>query len=427
MLNENKQKNQIVKNKRLGYLIKRERIEQNISVRALAEYSGITAQFLSDIEHGKKVPAEYSLAKIEKALDIKIDINYETFNELNDICNKMYQAYAKFNIKEVKKYFEILKNKEHIYLYSYGFIEYWLSILIYYVYLEDDNLETYKIIDNLNSAVHLLDGDHLLKFYDVSAYYFIDKRDIYSAKKYFDKAINIMKDKNSFENAMLYTHLSIYYQISNQLWDGLLCCEKSIEQFVGLHVFERVIMNQGNKAINYSLMGDYDKSKRIFYSLLDNENIDRESRYQIYGNLANCYKREKDYENALKYSLKSLELGSDFSGTYVNVIYLYWKLNNIEKCKDSIEKFSSRINMKEKDKLIISIFKEYLEDNRADVYKKIDLLLKQPNDAFFSFSKLQFFIEIAIDIYKEYKDYEKVISLYELKERKSRGKLELHF
>lgn len=229
MLNENKQKIQIAKNKRLGYLIKRERIEQNISVRALAEYSGITAQFLSDIEHGKKAPAEYSLAKIENALDIKINIDYDIFHELNDLCNKMYQAYAKFNIKEVKKYFEILKNKEHIYLYSYGFMEYWLSILIYYVYLEDDNLEIYKIIDKLNCVVHLLDGDHLLKFYDVSAYYFIEKRDIYSAKKYFDKAINIMKDKNSFENAMLYTHLSIYYQISNQLWDGLLCCEKSIE------------------------------------------------------------------------------------------------------------------------------------------------------------------------------------------------------
>lgn len=418
MLNENKQKIQIVKNKRLGYLIKRERIEQNISVRALAEYSGITAQFLSDIEHGKKAPAEYSLAKIEKALDIKINIDYETFNELNDICNKMYQAYAKFNIKEVKKYFEILKNKEHIYLYSYGFIEYWLSILIYYVYLEDDNLETYKIIDNLNSVVHLLDEDHLLKFYDVSAYHFIEKRDIYSAKKYFDKAIENMKDKNSFENAMLFTHLSIYYQISNQLWDGLRCCEKSIEQFVGLHVFERVIMKQGNKAINYSLMGCYDKAEEIFLSLLNRESLDPNIKSSFRINLANCYLRKGDYANALNNYLEAFKLGNKFTSLYSSIVYLYWKLGNIDLCRKYIRIFTIDENINLYDLKVIKILQAHLDRKEKTVIALIDELIQYPieNKSFTSYATMKFYLQISIDILKEYKSYEKVVELYELKE-----------
>lgn len=418
MLNENKQKIQIAKNKRLGYLIKRERIEQNISVRALAEYSGITAQFLSDIEHGKKAPAEYSLAKIENALDIKINIDYDIFHELNDICNKMYQAYAKFNIKEVKKYFEILKNKEHIYLYSYGFIECWLSILIYYVYLEDDNLEIYKIIDKLNSVVHLLDGDHLLKFYDVSAYHFVEKGNNGKAKKYFDKAIENMKDKNSFENAMLYTHLSIYYQISNQLWDGLRCCEKSIEQFVGLHVFERVIMNQGNKAINYSLMGCYDKAEEIFLSLLNRESLDPNIKSSFRINLANCYLRKGDYANALNNYLEAFKLGNKFTSLYSSIVYLYWKLGNIDLCRKYIRIFTIDENINLYDLKVIKILQAHLDRKEKTVIALIDELIQYPieNKSFTSYATMKFYLQISIDILKEYKSYEKVVELYELKE-----------
>jgi transcriptional regulator with XRE-family HTH domain len=62
--------------------LKKIRKEQGLSLRALAEKSGISKSTLNDIENGKSNPTTETLAKIAKALNIKVSDFFRTENDL---------------------------------------------------------------------------------------------------------------------------------------------------------------------------------------------------------------------------------------------------------------------------------------------------------------------------------------------------------
>ena len=61
--------------------LKKIRKEQGLSLRALAEKSGISKSTLNDIENGKSNPTTETLAKIAKALNIKMSDLFRTEND----------------------------------------------------------------------------------------------------------------------------------------------------------------------------------------------------------------------------------------------------------------------------------------------------------------------------------------------------------
>lgn len=64
--------------------LKKFRKERGLSLRALAEKSGISKSTLNDIETGKSNPSVETLAKIAKALDIKISDFFRAENDSID-------------------------------------------------------------------------------------------------------------------------------------------------------------------------------------------------------------------------------------------------------------------------------------------------------------------------------------------------------
>ena len=58
----------------IGTNIKNARTKRNISVKDLSKKSGVTDQYLTDIENGKKVPNQKVIESISKALGITIDL-----------------------------------------------------------------------------------------------------------------------------------------------------------------------------------------------------------------------------------------------------------------------------------------------------------------------------------------------------------------
>jgi len=58
----------------IGINIKNTRTKKNISLKELARKSGVTEQYLADIESGKKVPNHQVIETISKALGIGIDL-----------------------------------------------------------------------------------------------------------------------------------------------------------------------------------------------------------------------------------------------------------------------------------------------------------------------------------------------------------------
>ncbi|SHI60326.1 LexA family transcriptional regulator [Lutispora thermophila] len=58
----------------IGINIKNARTKKNLSMKELAKKSGVTEQYLADIESGKKVPNHKVIENISKALGIAIDL-----------------------------------------------------------------------------------------------------------------------------------------------------------------------------------------------------------------------------------------------------------------------------------------------------------------------------------------------------------------
>lgn len=59
--------------KKFGSIIKRARLEKDLSLRALAELAGIDFSYISRLEKGSHTPSRDTVIKIAKALDIPVN------------------------------------------------------------------------------------------------------------------------------------------------------------------------------------------------------------------------------------------------------------------------------------------------------------------------------------------------------------------
>jgi len=97
----------------LGKKIKSERKQQNITLEILAEHTGISRNFLWEIEAGRKAPALKTLYNISVVLNVSIDylmgvsdnkfINAEKgLNEYDIYKSKIHEKLNSYNINELK-------------------------------------------------------------------------------------------------------------------------------------------------------------------------------------------------------------------------------------------------------------------------------------------------------------------------------------
>ncbi|AFK87736.1 transcriptional regulator [Thermoanaerobacterium phage THSA-485A] len=93
--------------------LKKIRKEQGLSLRALAEKSGISKSTLNDIENGKSNPTTETLAKIAKALNIKMSDLFRTENDSeNDPDLEFIDEYALSLDGEKEKFPKVTDVKE---------------------------------------------------------------------------------------------------------------------------------------------------------------------------------------------------------------------------------------------------------------------------------------------------------------------------
>ena len=83
--------------KALGVMLRHNRIDQNISLRTLAQRTGISAMYLSDVENGVQRPADYTLRKLfsELALPYDPDLIWQSDFSLAPL----YQAILDFRME----------------------------------------------------------------------------------------------------------------------------------------------------------------------------------------------------------------------------------------------------------------------------------------------------------------------------------------
>ena len=69
--------------KSLGKTIRRLRLEAGYTLRGFAELVGISAAYQSDIEHDRRVPTEAVLRQIAKVLGRRVQVTYESLQNLS--------------------------------------------------------------------------------------------------------------------------------------------------------------------------------------------------------------------------------------------------------------------------------------------------------------------------------------------------------
>lgn len=401
-----------------AFILRQERIKKNLSVRALANQIGITPQFLSDIEHNKKQPSAYAFHQLQKALNIHFYTDEKYCNEIKNLCNQMFEAYIALNHDTITEIHEEIVSKKDIYMYCSGTAYFILSMILHCISVDIYNKQIYDYIEELKPLTFSLETNDIVKFYDLCGYQYLLDGKNKDADFYFRKALDLTSVNYIQENAILYSHLSIYYQMTNRLWEALNALDTSTSLLSEICAFHRITNNQMKKANLYSLLKFYIKAIEKYKYLIHKAPITRKQKAIIYDNLANCYLHLKDFDHAMECCEKAQLLGSTFSATYFNIAYIYWKKKKYKECLAYIALHIANDHICEIDKELLRLLKYHIQNDKEKVYTSLDFVMQRPekDTEYKAIDTIISTIDIAIEIMKSYNDYEQVIHFYELKE-----------
>lgn len=405
--------------KLIAYILRKERIKQGLSVRSLAENAGMTPQFLSDIEHCKKSPSDYAFRQLQKALGVRFYVNDTYYQETKEICHAIFEAYAALDKETIIQLFHKYEKNIEIYTHSSGLAYYLLSKIIYYFYAKTQFEDIHDDLKELESIHFSLEDNDIVKLYDLYGHKYLIEGNNEAAGYYFLKALESTSSTFILENVVLYSHLTTFYRITNEFWKAIDACNTSLSLSAELCIFSRIVHNQIKKANIYVVMKFYNKASELYRHLINKVPTTPIQKSLLYDNLAFCQLQLKEYDIALDCCQKAQSFGSSFSAIYLYFIYIYWKQNRYNECLSYFYKNIHNENICEIDKALISSIVSHIQGDKSEVYKYLDIALAKPekDNNYKAMDTILFTLDIAIELYKSYKDYERVIALYEEKDR----------
>lgn len=83
------------------FIIKEIRKNKNITLKQLAEITGLSVSYLSSIENNKvKDPSFKSMAKIAEGLEQKVESLFLDSNQMDNLRNQLYKSIEKNGIED---------------------------------------------------------------------------------------------------------------------------------------------------------------------------------------------------------------------------------------------------------------------------------------------------------------------------------------
>lgn len=175
--------NQIV----LGILIRTTRIEKGYSLRQLAGITNISHTLISNIETGKQVASETTLADIFKALDLKIYKNKLIHEEMFYFYNEIFKMLFGYEYDKAHELVKKMEGNAHIYEYSYEVINFNIIRCLYYTLTNTLHPDKERVLKKYESIIGFLND------YQQQMFYFILGLDALNNELYKDATINFDK------------------------------------------------------------------------------------------------------------------------------------------------------------------------------------------------------------------------------------------
>ena len=321
--------------KQVGQLIKRYRLEQNMSQETLCK--GICAiSYLSKIESGLVMANEEIILALFKALHINYITNDNFLALGKDSLAAFFKAYFFQYTDECKRLFNLLEEHEEDYLFSPLMIDYLLA-KVYDSSLHSTPVaidRTIDILKELSLYEQTLSPEQYFYFLYLQGFIAIH------FTKDYDSAINLLKTANGIRQTPAGLALLSDCYFAKGLYP--LSIDVNEEAFQ-LAIREGNIFWALNSCITQA--GSYSNMKNPFlmlkyYNRALNlcEGIgDLYYKESIYYNLGATYLTLKDYQIALSYCLKSLALAQLNHNTNVSLYHklalIYIELHTPEEAK----------------------------------------------------------------------------------------------
>lgn len=395
--------------------IKSVRINQNLTLKELAELSGVGFSRISKFERGIENPGPNIIKKLEQALGVVFDNDEVTITEIDNLFIKFLDSLFYQDIS-VDYFTSVIEMNHKRYLVSSNY--YRVLLIKYVLAVLKNNEDQIFIIEELleDIIIHNTVEEQLyLEYKGIMKHLQFDYDE---GVKYLKESLCINKDEKI--NAMVYYHLSMYYKVMNMLEDAKKYELRARVIFSNLGSFRRVISCDILLASVYIRWGNYKHALKILNTCLDSirfVDCDNNIRALILRNKSWVLILTKKYEEALKVLDKADRLQSNHSNVAMYSIWCYYclkKYNEAQQLISSNHKLNSDPYYASRFKLLKELV--YLADA-----KPTKALIRMATRVYTEFCKkkrydlIEFYLNIVIDLYKRNEDLENQVFYLEEK------------
>lgn len=399
----------------IGKRIKTVRISQGLTLKDLAELSGVGFARISKFERGMEKPGVKILASLEQALGVIFDNDETTISEINTLFERFFSALFYQDV-EIEYFKSMIETNQNRYLVSQNY--YRILLIKFIIAILKKDIEQAMIDkDLLDSIITPGSADEQL---------YLEYKGIMKLQaKELDDGINYLKDslrinENEKINAMVSYHLSMFFKEMNVLESAKRYGIRARLGFSELGSFRRVISCDILLASVYIRWGNYKHALKILDSCLDSlhyVDCENTTRALILRNKSWVLILNKNYEKALTVLDEADRLQSNNSNVVMYRIWCYYclrKYNQAQHLISNNHKLNSDPYYASRFKLFIELV--YLAD--ANPTKAVIIIAKNVYKEFCKkkrYDLIGFYLDIVIDLYKRSEDLENQV--YYLEEK----------
>lgn len=243
----------------LGILIRSSRIDQGFSLRDLAKLTNVSHTLISNIETGKQIPAENTLADIFSALKLKYYDSPDLINRFSEYYDQITNHLFNHEYEEVIPLMNGLMMNEDIYIHSAQVVNYVILKLLFHTITNTYSTDTDSLINHYIKMVEFYSEEQKQLLYFVKGLNHLNNEHYNKATEYFEKALSVGTEQlDVFINE---------YNISS-----LIRQYKFIDAMKAATI---VIKELEDRTIYIRAMGVKLQVARIYYHIQKNEEVEK--------------------------------------------------------------------------------------------------------------------------------------------------------
>lgn len=394
----------------IGKLIHDERKTQKKSAEIISSFAGISQQYLSEIERGKKNLSFFSINRIFETLNINFKNDLHILEQADDLLNSIIHDYICFNREDL--FLHTTELVTDYYKYSYAYPYYIAGILSQECLIKRQNMDMPPL---------LMQNNHKLNMF----LFFCAEKCIGTHNDF--RRLNLIQNGFSMYTphiedpsimalySILLSDQATIYETDNRMLDALTLNRKALSVAKENYFFTFSLSIEVNIANIYSKMGQVDLSTKQNLRILNladkikHENIRNAAKF----NLASNYLFAQQYDKCIQMSLELLKVAGqnpNFQALYYFLTFSYFMTGKY----DAAKKYGSLfLQLKEEDSFSVRFTQLLVEaiNDKLDIKKLKNLFLDaisqgDPTDVEITF-------KLLINQLKERGNYKEAVECYE--------------